>query len=72
MNDIDLNTSSNLPASSGSAEGASGGALGGASMADLQKGFIPDKDSADADYQSPMPAPTQNTGFLNRPHGWER
>ena len=77
MKDLNLNTSSVLPTSAGSTEGASGGALGGASKADLERGFIPERDdhksAGDGDSYMPMvdPGPPQH-GFLDRPCGWER
>lgn len=73
-NDLDLNKSAALPESSGSTDGASGGSLGDATMADLKTGFIPEKNYSDANTDPVLNtyAPEPDSGFLNRPHGWER
>lgn len=62
-----------LPDSSGSTEGASGGSLGGASHADLKRGYSnasdePDEGMTDVFRMPPEPG----HGFLDRPQGWER
>lgn len=74
--DLDLNSSADLPQGS-STMGASGGALGDASMADLQRGY------SDGTYTAPVQDDgtgpitfdddsSKIKGFLTRPEGWER
>lgn len=63
-----------MPASSGATDGASGGALGDCSMADLKRGYSPCKDEDeghdyDGDMYQPTPAPQ---GFLGRPNPYDR
>lgn len=71
MKSIDLNTSPALPDSSGSREGATSSSLGDATMGDLKKGFY--RCDHQDEYAGVMPASDNtNTGFLGRPHGWER
>lgn len=78
--DVDLRTPGMLPMGSAT-HGAAGGALGDASMADLDKGFT-DENKADAE---PVPLYSDNSaggsnatpdfsggGFLGRPAGWQR
>lgn len=74
MKTLDLNTSPVLPASSASTEGATSGSLGDASMADLKKGFheLPDDNPGERESLFVSPVEERQTGFLNRPNGWER
>lgn len=79
--DLNLNDSAPLPMGS-STEGAAGGSLGDASMADLTKGFV-NENKADAD---PVPLFSDDSaggsnatapnltigGVLGRPAGWAR
>lgn len=78
--DLDLRTPGTLPEGSAT-QGADGGSLGDASMADLQKGFV-NENKADAE---PVPLYSDDSaggsnaspnltvgGFLGRPAGWAR
>jgi hypothetical protein len=62
--------------SSASTSGASGGSLGGASIADVKRGYsdagTPKDDSHEAICCCPLCAPQKRGGFLDRPTGWER
>lgn len=54
--------------------GGTNGALGGASMIDLQKGFIPEQPAVEK-HEWDMPMMTEKPkegGFVGRPEGWER
>jgi hypothetical protein len=59
-----------LPESNAAIEGGSNGALDGANMTDLKRGYAIDtiKDEADPYYYSEEPM----GGFCGRPQGWER
>lgn len=72
MKDEDALASPKVPASAGATDGASGGALGDCTLADLRRGYSPCKREGDA-YEGDTYLPsTANQGFLGRPHGWER
>jgi hypothetical protein len=73
MKHIDLNTSPDLPSSDASLEGATAGSMGGASKADVKRGY---SDCNHSGYGMPVRdderEAEKNTGFLNRPTGYER
>lgn len=58
---LNLNTSGDLPESADHMQGF------GASKADMKRGFV-EAQEATPDY----PFNFAETGFLSRPHGWER
>ncbi|THF55919.1 hypothetical protein [Pseudothauera rhizosphaerae] len=70
---LDLNTSSPLPSSDGGISGGSYGALGGASVADLKRGYTAAGMPEEAgDLYSMFETEKESGGFCGRPHGWER
>lgn len=76
MKDADALASGALPTSAGSTAGASGGSLGGASQADLQRGYshLNDPDAGercDCEYCTAERA-TQRQGFLGQPDPYSR
>lgn len=64
---LDLNTSPDLPQSSASYEGGTGGSLAGANRQALKRGFI--DGGADTGTEQTY---DHNPGVAGRPHGWER
>jgi hypothetical protein len=70
---------SNMPADSmvtsdASIRGGTGGSLGGASEADLRRGYTDAEAPAPERPDAPVPPWVEREpgGFLNRPRGWER
>jgi hypothetical protein len=62
-----------MPMSDAAIQGGTAGALGGASEADLRRGFSNGEEEPKTDpAQLYSPVPESSGGFLNRPHGWER
>lgn len=73
MKDLDLNESPALPSSDCSADGATSSSMGGASKADLMKGYqtLTDESSPGTKLET-QPLEMVPSGFLGRPAGWER
>lgn len=75
---LNLNTSKVLPTSSANTDGVTAGSLAGASMGDLQRGYIALEDDHAGNGMYSMlddtgdDAEPLKPGFLGRPGGWER
>ena len=70
MKKLDLNTSADLPSGS-STQGATDSSMGGASTADLERGYCESK-APDTDVTLETALFSTKSGVLGRPQGWER
>jgi len=70
VKDLDLNTSADLPSGS-STQGSTESSMGGASTADLERGYC-DSKAPDGDATLETALFSTQSGVLGRPQGWER